>query len=100
MGVIRAGQMTLGTAVTQFQVNSDGIGADGIIDLIDVGGNFGHVTRGGPAIFTNTSGNVRFIRVGGNQLRLASTMTPTTSSAPSRSPTPILSLSICGIRAR
>ncbi len=63
IGIIRAGQMTMGTADTQFSVNTDNIGRDGIIDLIEVTGDFGTLNGGGPRITTNTGGNVRYIHL-------------------------------------
>jgi hypothetical protein len=65
-GVIEAANMTLGSANTEFHANVDGIGSDGIIDLISVTGDFGELDDGGPAIITGPGGNVRFIHVGGN----------------------------------
>ncbi len=79
IGVIRAGNMTAGTANTEFHANVDNIGADGIIDLINVSGTVGtntytltlggvtytNVTNGGPSLVTGQGGNVRFMEVGG-----------------------------------
>ena len=73
IGVIEAGNMTMGTEKTEFHVNVDGVGNDGIIDLISTPGNFGGVTNGGieggPAIITGPGGNVRFIHVGGELIQ-------------------------------
>ncbi len=66
IGVISAGNMTFGTAATEFDVNVDGTGNDGIIDLINVTGNFGILQDGGPAIHTGPGGTVRFIHVIGD----------------------------------
>ncbi len=64
IGLVRAGQMTLGTAVTLFEVDADNAGAEGTIDLIDVENDLGHTTRGGPGILTH-GGNVLFLLAGG-----------------------------------
>ena len=64
LGILRAGSM--GTnAPSTITVNFDDTGEDGIIDLIDVTGDFGSIVGGGPGITTNTGGNVRFMRIGG-----------------------------------
>ena len=47
------------------EVNADNSGNDGIIDLFDVTGNLGNLAAGGPAIVTNTGGDVRYMTVGG-----------------------------------
>lgn len=65
LGVLRAGDMVT-YLPSQIRVNADNIGSDGIIDLIDVAGDFGLLARGGPQISTGLGGNVRYIRVGGN----------------------------------
>lgn len=65
IGVIRAGTIPFGPILTSFELNRDGLGADGTIDLIDVSGDFGSLGIGGPAIDTGLGGNVRYIRVGG-----------------------------------
>lgn len=68
IGTIRAGNMaTLQPSI--ITVNSDNVGSDGIIDLIDVTGDLGTVTGGGPQITTNQGGNVRYMRVGGQIYR-------------------------------
>ena len=64
LGVLRAASMSTGVA-SILSVNVDGVGNDGIIDLIDVTGDFGSLDAGGPAITTGPGGNVRYIRVGG-----------------------------------
>ncbi|MBL4701673.1 MAG: hypothetical protein JKX85_10495 [Phycisphaeraceae bacterium] len=64
LGVIRAGDM--GTVnSSSIQVNADNLNLDGVIDLIDVEGNFG-ILGNGTSIDTGLGGNVRFINVGGN----------------------------------
>lgn len=69
IGTIYAGNMPGGVVVDPqnnvfdksfIRVNYDNLGQDGIIDLIDVDGDFNDV-----AIITNNGGNVRYIRVGG-----------------------------------
>ena len=64
LGVLRAGDMQTSPA-SVITLNYDNVGADGILDLIDVVGNFGALGPGGPNITTNTGGNVRYMRVGG-----------------------------------
>ena len=64
LGVLRGENMATNPAST-ITLNFDNIGNDGIIDLIDVTGQFGTINSGGPQISTNTGGNVRYIRVGG-----------------------------------
>ncbi len=68
IGVIRAGTITgadNGQSPTFIRLNTDGVGADGIIDLIDVNGNLGGAAEGGPAITTGPGGNVRYMIVDG-----------------------------------
>lgn len=66
IGTIYAGSMPGGDEEAEvfdksfIRVNDDNLGQDGIIDLIDVRDNFEDV-----AIITNSGGNVRYIRVGG-----------------------------------
>jgi hypothetical protein len=68
IGVVRAGDMaTLLPSV--FTANADNAGGDGVIDLIDVNGNFGTIQGGGPQITTGPKGNVRYINVGGDLFR-------------------------------
>ncbi len=68
IGSISAGDMaTLLPSI--LTVNADGIDRDGVIDLIDVTGNFGTLNSGGPQISTGLGGNVRYIRVGGTIYR-------------------------------
>lgn len=67
IGVIRGGSMTAGPSL--LHVNADNTGNDGIIDLIDITGNLGTATAGGPAIITGPEGNVRYMHVGGNVYR-------------------------------
>jgi hypothetical protein len=65
LGVIRAGDMDTDIAST-ISVNEDNLNQDGIIDLIDVVGDFGSSLAGGPQISTGLGGNVRYIQVGGD----------------------------------
>ena len=65
IGVLRAAAMDTLTPST-ITANFDNTGNDGIIDLIDVTGQFGTFLSGGPGITTNSGGNVRYMRVGGN----------------------------------
>ncbi|MCC7147407.1 MAG: hypothetical protein IT443_13255 [Phycisphaeraceae bacterium] len=64
IGVLRAtdgfGDVT-GNIDTSFEVDSDRQGADGIIDLITIGGHWGSFANGGPALDTGVGGNIRFI---------------------------------------
>lgn len=64
VGVIRAGTMATETP-SVLNLNVDGVGDDGIIDLIDVTGDFGTLEAGGPQITTGPNGDVRYMRVGG-----------------------------------
>lgn len=68
IGTIRVGDFNIETP-TQIRVNVDGVGDDGIIDLIDCLGDFGSLAAGGPEISTGPGGNVRYIRVGGTVYR-------------------------------
>jgi hypothetical protein len=68
IGSIKAGNMAT-TTPSVITVNADQEGDDGIIDLIDVAGNFGVLGAGGPAITTGPGGNVRYINVGGQAFR-------------------------------
>jgi hypothetical protein len=63
IGTIRAANMAT-TTPSHFDVNADNSGNDGIIDLIDVPGQFG-VLGAGPEFVTNTGGNIRYLNVGG-----------------------------------
>lgn len=67
IGVVRAGTMSIGRS--NFAVNADDRGEDGIIDLIDVEFDMGNDIDGGPSITTGTGGNVRYIRVLGTVYR-------------------------------
>lgn len=69
IGVVRAGAMSVIGAPSVFTVNADDRGEDGIIDLIDVFGDFGNEVDGGPAFSTGTGGNVRYLRVLGTVFR-------------------------------
>lgn len=64
IGTIRAENMATLTP-SLIIANADNSGEDGIIDLIDVAGDLGTLAGGGAVIYTNTSGNVRYMRVGG-----------------------------------
>ncbi len=64
LGTMRAGDLAT-LAPSAFWVNRDGIGADGIIDLVDVAGDFGTLLSGGPAIRTGPGGNVRYLNIEG-----------------------------------
>jgi hypothetical protein len=64
LGVIRAGRMTTDMS-SSIYLNEDGVGNDGILDLIDVTGDMGDEDTWGPIIKTGPGGNVRYIRVGG-----------------------------------
>ena len=69
LGVMRADSMN-SSAASIITVDADGSGFDGIIDLIDVVGNFGRIGPGGPQItIGGPGGNVRYIRVGGNSFQ-------------------------------
>lgn len=67
IGTIRAGAFDFGGGV--IAANADGIGTDGVIDLIDVAGQFGTAGAGGPAIYTGVGGNMRYLTVGGEIFR-------------------------------
>jgi hypothetical protein len=69
IGVIRAGDMETANFHSTFTANADLEGDDGIIDLIDVAGNMGTISAGGPAITTGPGGNVRYMNVGGQVFR-------------------------------
>jgi hypothetical protein len=65
IGVIRAASLSTSPAST-IQVNADSTpNNDGVIDLIDVTGNFGTLGDGGPHIITGPGGDVRYLHVGG-----------------------------------
>lgn len=68
LGNLRAGNMATQTP-SFINVNADNTGFDGIIDLIDVNGQLGTLQGGGPVIYTNTGGNVRYLRAGGPVFR-------------------------------
>jgi hypothetical protein len=68
IGMVLAGDMA-SLSPSVFHVNADNFGADGVIDLIDVTGDFGTLNGGGPHITTGPKGNVRYINVGGNLFR-------------------------------
>ncbi len=65
IGIIRAGSVPNGTtfsepAPTEFHIDEDHVGNDGVIDLIDIAGDYD-----GASIIEGPSGEVRFMRVGG-----------------------------------
>jgi len=60
LGDLRAGDMGT-TAPSIILVNTDGVGSDGIVDLIDCFGQMG-VLGAGPIIMTGPGGDVRYIR--------------------------------------
>ncbi|MBI1337458.1 MAG: hypothetical protein GC164_10905 [Phycisphaera sp.] len=64
VGTIRAGNMAA-TSAFKITVNSDLVGNDGFVDLIDVLGQMGTSAGGGPQITTGPGGNVRYIHAGG-----------------------------------
>jgi hypothetical protein len=68
MGIARARDMATPFA-SAINVNFDNAGGDGVIDLIDVDGDFGTLGEGGPGITTGDGGNVRYIHVGGQAFR-------------------------------
>ena len=68
IGVIRAGDTNTNFPDT-FMANADLTGDDGIIDLIDVAGDLGSVSAGGPHIYTGPKGNLRYLDVGGTVWR-------------------------------
>jgi hypothetical protein len=68
LGVARAANMATVFA-SEIHVNNDNAGGDGVIDLIDVDGDFGTLGEGGPGITTGDGGNVRYIHVGGQAFR-------------------------------
>jgi hypothetical protein len=63
IGTIHAGAMNT-SSPSHIDVNADNKGNDGIIDLIDVTGEFG-VLGGGPEFVTNNGGNIRYMQIGG-----------------------------------
>lgn len=63
LGNLVAGDMAV-AAVSYINVNADNSGNDGVIDMIDVTGQMGTLTAGGPIIYTNEGGNVRYMRAG------------------------------------
>lgn len=70
IGTIRAGRMDeLNVTPPVFAVNADRSGNDGFIDLIDVSGDFGTLSRGGPVLDAGPGGNIRYVRVGGTPYR-------------------------------
>ncbi|MGB7161176.1 MAG: hypothetical protein WBD40_24155 [Tepidisphaeraceae bacterium] len=69
LGVARASNMSVINQASVINVNVDKVGADGIIDLIDVSGDLGSLNAGGPQITTGPGGNVRYIHVGGTAFR-------------------------------
>ncbi len=63
VGVVQVKQWGFANYAGGLSVNFDGKGKPGVIDLIDVTGNLGTLTAGGPVISTNTGGNVRYIHL-------------------------------------
>ncbi len=70
IGSIKAGNMATNPP-SYIDVNADNTGSDGIIDLIDVTGDFGTLNSGGPGIVTNQGGDLRYLVVGGQIYRNA-----------------------------
>jgi hypothetical protein len=68
IGTIHAAQMDTDPA-SYIDVNADNTGNDGIIDLIDVPGQFGTLESGGPGIVTNNGGQIRYMLLGGTIFR-------------------------------
>ena len=64
IGTIHASNMAT-LDPSHIDVNADNKGDDGIIDLIDVSGQFGVLGEGGPQFVTNDGGNIRYLNVGG-----------------------------------
>ncbi len=64
IGTIRAGNMATNPA-SYIDVNADNTGSDGIIDLVDVVGQFGTLAAGGPDFVTHDGGDVRYVQIGG-----------------------------------
>ena len=70
IGIVRGATLIGGTGgETAFVVDADQSGNDGIIDLIDSGGDLGTSTTGGPIISTGPGGNIRYIRAVGTPFR-------------------------------
>jgi len=67
LGVLRAGDMatTLGASIINVNYLQN-LNTPATIDLIDVTGDLGTLSTGGPAITTGPGGNVRYMVVGGN----------------------------------
>lgn len=69
IGMLRADSVGINTFAGRIAVNADNKGNDGIIDLIDIAGDFGTISAGGPGITTGPGGNVRYMRIGGTMFR-------------------------------
>jgi len=69
IGVVRAASVSADTFPGSFQINATGKPEGGVIDLIDVTGDFGTSQDGGPAILDGPGGNVRYLSVGGTIFR-------------------------------
>ncbi len=71
LGVIQAAQWGVSNYAGTLSVNADGRGKPGVIDLIDITGNLGTVSAGGPIISTNKGGNLRYLHIerGGEAFR-------------------------------
>ena len=68
LGTVRFGGTlfpgTVGIA-SWIRANSDSFGGPGVIDVLEIGGDFGALSGGDPAVGTGVGGNVRFVTVGG-----------------------------------
>jgi hypothetical protein len=62
IGTIYGADLDTDTA-SYFDVNADNTGDDGIIDLVDVPGQFGTVAAGGPSFVTNDGGDIRYMNL-------------------------------------
>jgi hypothetical protein len=65
LGVLRAGSMNTEPYSAYINLDADQTGFDGKCDLIDVAGDFGTLSAGGPALLHGPGGNFRYLRVGG-----------------------------------
>ncbi|MEA2736464.1 MAG: hypothetical protein QOE14_2915 [Humisphaera sp.] len=69
VGVVQANSMGISTYAGSLNVNFDGVGKPGVIDLVECTTDLGTFQAGGPDINTNFGGNVRYIHVGGTAYR-------------------------------
>jgi hypothetical protein len=71
IGVIRVGSFaqSIRNLPGYIAINADDKGSDGEVGLIDVVGDFGTFTFGGPAFFVGEGSNIRYLRVGGTAYR-------------------------------